>query len=313
MKTNHFTLLYLFLFMPCFVGAQITKPGYIKPVQKKTTPAPAGPKKFSGNSKIIIELDAVGTLYVDYKKIWDFKKGDVWESDLPSGMHKIKLTNGQDVWESTTETKSGQQLIIVTKLTPIINDRIYEENEQRRKEEQRRIEEMVKTGGIRGGFTDSRDGKVYKTVSYGYGQTWMVENLNYNVSGSMCYDNNSSNCATYGRLYTWQQAKQACPPGWRLPTKADFEQLENLFEDEKQAYSHLIKGGKSGFHALLGGGYYDYDSSFNSQGKGGYYWSSTENNATKAWELRFYSGYGKVNFYSDSKRDGCSCRCLKDE
>jgi len=32
-------------------------------------------------------------------------------------------------------------------------------------------------------------------------QTWMKKNLNYAVSGSVCYENDTANCAKYGRLY----------------------------------------------------------------------------------------------------------------
>lgn len=74
---------------------------------------------------------------------------------------------------------------------------------------------------IKGEFTDGRDGKVYKTVKLGY-QTWMAENLNVNVSGSLCYSNEDGNCEKYGRLYTWTAAKEACPVGWHLPSQEEF-------------------------------------------------------------------------------------------
>jgi len=35
---------------------------------------------------------------------------------------------------------------------------------------------------------------------------WGKTNLNYNVSGSVCYGNNTENCTSYGRLYTWAAA-----------------------------------------------------------------------------------------------------------
>jgi hypothetical protein len=48
-------------------------------------------------------------------------------------------------------------------------------------------------------FSDSRDGKSYETVQIG-NQCWMSENLNYDTTGSFCYNNDINNCNTYGRL-----------------------------------------------------------------------------------------------------------------
>ncbi len=66
----------------------------------------------------------------------------------------------------------------------------------------------------------------YNTVVIGT-QQWMSENLNYVTDSSSCYDNDASNCAAYGRLYSFQDAENACPSGWRLPTKNDWTTLIN--------------------------------------------------------------------------------------
>jgi uncharacterized protein (TIGR02145 family) len=72
-----------------------------------------------------------------------------------------------------------------------------------------------------GTLTDGRDGKRYKTCVID-GKTWMAENLNYQTDGSLCYDNDNSNCNKYGRLYNWTEALTVCPPGWRLPSHEDW-------------------------------------------------------------------------------------------
>jgi uncharacterized protein (TIGR02145 family) len=76
-----------------------------------------------------------------------------------------------------------------------------------------------------GKFTDPRDGKIYKTVKIG-NQVWMAENLAYKTQkGSWAYNNDENNAKIYGYLYEWEAANNACPPGWHLPTKAEWETL----------------------------------------------------------------------------------------
>lgn len=92
-------------------------------------------------------------------------------------------------------------------------------------------------------FTDVRDGKEYTTVQVG-NQCWMKENLNYAAGGSWCYDNNSSNCDTYGRLYNWTTLMNGsassssnpsgvqgqCPDGWHLPSDSEWTELTAYLE-----------------------------------------------------------------------------------
>src|SRR5215469_10890371 len=86
-----------------------------------------------------------------------------------------------------------------------------------------------------GSFTDSRDSKTYRTVVIGT-QTWMAENLNYNATGSKCYNDSTQYCDLYGRLYDWTTAMAGvssssanpsgvlgiCPVGWHLPSDAEW-------------------------------------------------------------------------------------------
>jgi uncharacterized protein (TIGR02145 family) len=137
-----------------------------------------------------------------------------------------------------------------------------------------------------GSFTDSRDGKTYKTVKIGE-QVWMAENLSYKAEGSICYDNDSANCKKYGRLYDWEDAMKACPSGWHLPTKEEWDALTN-FAGGDEAADKKLKAKKGwdndgngtddyGFSALPGGRGAPYDD-FALAGNGGRWWSSTSNN-----------------------------------
>ena len=158
------------------------------------------------------------------------------------------------------------------------------------------------------------DGNSYPTVKIG-NQVWMAKNLNVNVPGSMCYENDPANCEKYGRLYTWKAAMKACPIGWHLPSKEEFETLlinvgfsgkergENL-----RAASWENGADKFGFSALPAGSYY-YDE-FGHLGIRTYFWSSPEYSSGYPYRLDINDYSALVVSYSGY--DGHSVRCLQD-
>jgi uncharacterized protein (TIGR02145 family) len=161
---------------------------------------------------------------------------------------------------------------------------------------------------VQGTLKDSRDNTIYQTVQIG-DQIWMAENLSYFSDSSVCYDNYNTNCYIYGRLYTWEEAKEVCPKGWRLPTKRDFEILLNNFPDG--AYPFLVNEDETGFNALFGGWQYD-DGEFSSKGFYGEWWSSTQGDNGYVWSLSI-SKYYKSADLGGSQARALSVRCIKNK
>ena len=172
-------------------------------------------------------------------------------------------------------------------------------------------------------FTDSRDGNTYQTVQIG-NQCWMAKNLNYEVaSTSWCYNNTTSNCNNYGRLYTWAAADTACPTGWILPSDIDWKILEMALgmsqaeADLDGAWrgtdqgTNLKVNGSSGFNALMAGLRNTTATPFADLSTVGYYWTSTVGNlTTKAYRRTFSSVEAKVYRGDMHKDNGFSVRCF---
>jgi len=182
---------------------------------------------------------------------------------------------------------------------------------------------MSSKSQVTGTFTDTRDGKVYKTIAIGT-QIWMAENFAFKAdSGCWAYDNDKANVATYGYLYTLETAVKACPKGWHLPTNEEWLTLisylgvvvagDKLKETGTTHWTsdNTQSTNKSGFTALPGG-------SCDTNGKGsfigyfGYWWSSTIffNKAFLSWGM----SYNESDLFKDQTNmlTGLSVRYIKD-
>ena len=179
-----------------------------------------------------------------------------------------------------------------------------------------------------GRLTDNRDGQVYKTVRIG-NQTWMAENLNYYTStGSWCYENSSSNCNTYGRLYYWETALNVCPNGWHLPSDDEWTELIDFLGGFQVAGWKMKETGtahwddpntratnESGFSVIPAGYCFASDhpmTDFQLKGTHTYFWSSTEDYSQNAWLYYLSNEQIPVLRNSNKKNEGFSVRCIKD-
>ena len=148
------------------------------------------------------------------------------------------------------------------------------------------------------------------------------------TTGAWCYYNNDpANGSLYGKLYNWyavNDPRGLAPAGWHVPTDAEWTTLSNTLGGDAVAGGKMKVAGttrwtapntgadnSSGF-AGLPGGYRNNDGTFNDVGNDGYWWSSTEFNATFAWYrgLNYTNGFIGRNF--SNKKNGFSVRCLRD-
>lgn len=78
-------------------------------------------------------------------------------------------------------------------------------------------------------FTDERDGQAYYTSVVGNTE-WMRQNLAWKGAGRP-YQDCDAMTEIFGRYYTWEEAQSACPPGWQLPSDADWAALAAEYGD----------------------------------------------------------------------------------
>jgi uncharacterized protein (TIGR02145 family) len=194
------------------------------------------------------------------------------------------------------------------------------------------------------------DNNTYETVKIG-DQIWLASNLKAtsyrngdpvetttpataDITGEStpkyqwAYDGDDINAHTYGRLYTCYTATDArgiCPTGWHLPDDTEWTTMTNGLGGAEAAGGFLKEAGtihwdspNTGatnaalFSALPGGKREDASGTFIDLGTGGYFWSSTDEAAGKAWCRHISGGTIIVERISTGKTAGLAVRCVKD-
>lgn len=162
-------------------------------------------------------------------------------------------------------------------------------------------------------FVDARDGKTYEYVQIG-SVYWMAENLNYASDDSYCYNDNSSNCSTYGRMYSFESAQKACPSGWHLPSYNEWAALNNYIIAVGKNVNASLRARSwngsddFGFSALPGG--YCYFPTYMDKGSLTRFWTSTQESMLYGYAFSITnSGTSLPTQYHDFRS---YVRCLRD-
>lgn len=192
-----------------------------------------------------------------------------------------------------------------------------------------------------GTFTDERDGNTYGWIRVG-DLDWMTENLRYGTpfyereydgvfedpvysEAQPVYSNETiydfeADLAAYGNLYTWEEACQYAPEGWRLATDEDWKNLEKaLGMSENEANEEgwrgeyvgtLLRQGEEGLGMALPlsgwawqSGSYGYKLYLSNVKEFGYFWTATEKeddglNAQTVYFRSIFSDYNTVKRYT---------------
>ena len=154
------------------------------------------------------------------------------------------------------------------------------------------------------------------------GKQWMTHNVDVSLMTSYCYEDKELNCDEYGRLYTWESARQVCQSlgdGWRLPTNGEWRQVAKHYggvrddsdDGGKAAFNALVLGGSSGFNAVFGGGRSE-DGQYARLKAHGFYWTASESGPGSAWLYNFGQAHILNRHNDGEKQRAFSVRCVRE-
>jgi len=149
----------------------------------------------------------------------------------------------------------------------------------------------------------------------------MAENLAYKTQkGSWAYNNDENNVKMYGYLYDWEAAHNACPPGWHLPSRTEWETLISNLGSEP---GNKMKSKRVEEHGCVGTNQSGFDAIFDRKEDSRsliIWWSFSLKKSSSlfekdmVWVPGLYCSRGIVDWYkADPQKDNrFAIRCIRD-
>jgi len=175
-------------------------------------------------------------------------------------------------------------------------------------------------------FTDPRDHRVYRTVEIG-SQCWMKENLDYGTAISVLVPQ-TDNCMAEKYtgttiFYQWDElmryntaegSQGLCPPGWHIPTLAEWDNLLAFCKGAGRAAGPLKDSlTAAGFHSMQRGFLYQENSWAFQSGPyaGSMYWTSAVFDPERSVARGMNEATFSVSRYNALRGNAFPVRCLK--
>ena len=218
---------------------------FIGACQNEDTLAPViatEPEMISSLAKLGPETDYINELITIIQTMVD-------NGELDEGLGNSLLSKIDNVIDKidrgNTNAASNQMNALINEVEALINNGTFSDEQGESLIDAANIIVLI----IRDRFIDPRDGKKYDVVQIG-NQIWMAENYAYLPEISELIEDwenptywvngyegtdvleamTTEHYQTYGVLYNWEAALEACPDGWHLPTHEEWLQLGQFID-----------------------------------------------------------------------------------
>ena len=162
-----------------------------------------------------------------------------------------------------------------------------------------------------GFFKDFRDEKVYSVIRINEKIYWMAENMKYKDRNVKMFTTNNNEFY----YYDWNEAKKACPQGWKLPDKDEWNQLINFYGGKQEAFNALVIAPNNKNKMSLAGYVLPNGFSLENNGNELRFWTSSIaiTNRNDDSNKIYLGGFknGPFEFLQENKDNKHLVRCLK--